>query len=249
MTRHATIAACLLLAGCSTNGGSRWYAPATWFSGAPATATDKAEKKEDAAREKVIISAQKSAHETDFALAAAPASRPVEVARDSSASTVQLLDQVAGPMTAADLSAVRRQVQLLVSENAKLREQGESMRQDARQDAEKLSRGLAEAEAKTEAAGKALRAAFERENALANDLRAQRAQFWIAAGVAVLLALGWLYAKIMLGGVAGGLGKLLAHAETSLGTEAASNLRAIADSRLNRNEQAAVRAAYEKAKP
>lgn len=239
----------LLLSGCASSSGVRWYAPATWFSHAPAAASDRAERKEDAAREKVIQSAQRSAHETDLALSSAPLSRPVEVARDASASTVQLLDQAVGPMTAADLAAVRRQVQLLTSENAKLREQGEALRQDSRQEAEKLSRRLADAEARSETAAKNLRAAFDRENELANELRAQRAQLWIACGVALLLGVGWLYAKVMLGGVAGGLGELLAHAEKNLGADAAKNLRAIVNARLNRNEQAAVKAQYERHKP
>jgi len=60
---------------------------------------------------------------------------------------------------------------------------------------------LTKAEEKSEQAAAKLRAAFERENALANELRSQRALIWIAGGVAVLCAAGWVYVKFFLGGI------------------------------------------------
>lgn len=65
----ALLAAGLAAAGCvSTGTGAKWYAPATWFSGAPAAAADKASAKQDAAREAAVKAAQRAAHETGEAL-------------------------------------------------------------------------------------------------------------------------------------------------------------------------------------
>ena len=117
-----------LLTGCTstTNTGARWYAPATWFSHKPADTVDAANAKEDKARVAVIKSAQKATHETVLALAVAPPSRPVEVATSTNADAVTLLDQAAGPLTAAEAVQLRTTVTGLLSDNVKLREAAEA---------------------------------------------------------------------------------------------------------------------------
>lgn len=236
--RHVfTITTALLLTGCTTSqSGVRWYAPATWFSHAPADKVDRAQDKEEIARHAVVKAAQRSAHTTAAALAAAPTSRPVAVAADSAASTVALLDQAAGPMQAEDLAKLRATVAGLLSENAEIRAKAEAQRAaDARSIGE-VSAALAKAEAASEAAAAKLRTAYERENALANELRTQRALLWIACGVALLLAAGWLYARFALGGIPNAVGAGLARLRAT-NPQAGELATQIFDQLLNRNEQ------------
>lgn len=244
MRRYAHIVLVLAVlaaaSGCSTqSGGSRWYAPATWFSHAPAAGVDAAATREAAAREAVIKAAQKSSHETSFALAAAPASRPVAVAVDTNATTVALLDQAAGPLDAATLTRLRSVVVGLLSDNAELRAAAEVQRAKDQRSISEVSTALARAEEKSEAAAGKLRAAFERENALANDLRAQRALLWLAAGVAALLAAGWIYAQLAFGGLPMAAGKLMRDLRSSK-PEIAAVVEPMFDTYLNRHEQAQI---------
>lgn len=237
MRQALATATLLVLTGCSTpSGGARWYAPATWFSHAPADTVDRAQNKEEAARHAVVKAAQRSAHSTATALAAAPASRPVAVAADSNAATVALLDQAAGPMQAEELARLRATVAGLLSENAEIRAKAEAQRAADARSVGEVSAALAKAEAASEAAAAKLRTAYERENALANELRTQRALLWIAAAVALLLAAGWVYARFALGGIPNAVGAGLSRlrAANPQAGELATN---IFDQLLNRNEQ------------
>lgn len=232
-------ALCALGAGCASSTGAKWYAPATWFSHAPADTVDKAEASQDKARTAAVKAAQRATHETAEALAAAPASRPVEVATESNASAVALLDQAAGPLTAADLAAIRKQVAGLLSENATLRADAEKARATARAVDAKLSERLAAADAAVLAAGAKLREAFERENQLANELRSQRALAWILGGVAVLGAAAYIYLRFALGGIPGAVGGALRTLRAQ-NPAAADALTPLLDGLLNRHEQAAI---------
>lgn len=232
----ASLALVLPLSGCATGSSAKWYAPATWFSAAPAAKLDRAISTEETARHAVIRSAQKSAHTTAAALASAPASRPVALATETNTATVALLDQAAGPMQADELSRLRATVAGLLSDNADLRARAEAQRAaDARSIGE-VSAALAKAEAASEAAASKLRIAFDRENALANELRGQRALLWIAGGVALLLAAGWLYARFALGGIPGAVGRGMA-ALRARNPAAAMAATEVFDSLLNRDEQ------------
>jgi hypothetical protein len=234
--RTLAAVAILSLTGCTTAPGSKWYAPATWFSHAPADRVDRAQDKEEVARHAVVKAAQRSAHSTAAALAVAPASRPVAVAADSNASAVALLDQAAGPMEAQDLASLRATVAGLLSENAEIRAKAEAQRATEARTIGEVSAALAKAEAKSEEAAGKLRTAYERENALANELRSQRALFWIAVAVAALVAAGWLYARFALGGIPNAVGAGLARlrATNPQAGELATN---IFDQLLNRHEQ------------
>lgn len=237
MTRTIAAAAiALLCAGCATTSGARWYAPATWFSHAPAAALDKAEKGEDAARHDLIKSAQRNAHSTQAAIAAAPASRPVATAADFAASTVAALDQAAGPLKTGEIDKVNTIVDGLLSENATVRAGAERARASEKSALADISARLDRAQSESEQAGARLRAAFDRENALANELRSQRALIWIVGALAGLCALGWLYAKIAFGGIPNAVGRGLASLRTR--DPAAGELATqIFDSLLNRSEQ------------
>lgn len=233
----------ILLTGCATSTtGARWFAPATWFSGAPATAVDKAEDKQDAARRLAIKAAQKSVHETAEALAVAPDSRPVEVATEANSSALGLLDQAAGPLTASDLTQIRKQVAGLLSDNAKLRAESEKARDKTRESDAALSDKLAKADDAVMVAGAKLREAFERENALANQLRSQHALIWILGVIAVIAGLGAIYVKIMYGGLPAALGV----ARRAMETQAPDLAAAVApfySAALDRNEKAAIKRA------
>jgi hypothetical protein len=240
----AMVALVVLFSGCAstTNTGAKWYAPATWFSHRPADTVDAANAKEDRARIAVIKSAQRATHETALALASAPPSRPVEVATSTNADAVVLLDQAAGPLTAAEAAQLRATVAGLLSDNSKLREAAEATRLKEQRSVAEVSAALATAESKSEAAEARLRAAFDRENALANELRGQRALVWIAGGVAVLLAAGWLYAQIALGGIPAAAGRALGQLRAT-NPAAAEAITPLLDTYLNRHEQARIRKA------
>lgn len=204
----------LALSGCATTGGSRWYAPVTWFSHAVADKADRAEAKVTIAREDAIRAAQKATHETQFALALAGASRPVTVAAQSNDTAVSLLDQAAGPLQLADLAKSKDFIVRLVSENAEIRSAAENERLKSDKQNAVISVKLAEAIRDSQTANDKLRAGFDRENALANDLRASRALHWILGSVAVLFAAGWVYLRFFLGGMPSAIGSLIASAES-----------------------------------
>jgi hypothetical protein len=231
---------CLALSGCASGtSGVKWWAPSTYFSHAPADKVDRAVSKEDAAREGVIKAAQKTAHETSIALAEAPQSRPVDVAVDSNASTVALLDQAAGPLSAGELSKLRATVTGLLSENAKIRAEAEKQRAKEQRDIAGLSAALAKAETASETAKESLRKAFERENALANELRAQKAAIWIVGALAVILAAGWIYARIALGGIPSAIGMAMSDLKVKH-PDVAKLVAPIYKGYLNRSEQAEI---------
>jgi hypothetical protein len=99
-----------------------------------------------------------------------------------------------------------------MSDNAAAVGAAEAKQTAAESELTKVSRELTQARADLAAArllsdsqDAKLRAAFDRENALANQLRAQHARFWIAVAGFVLVSLFALYAKLQLGGVGAAL--------------------------------------------
>lgn len=233
-----TLVACVLIlcSGCTTGTGAKWYAPATWFSHRPADVADAANAKRSSAQDAAIKAAQRTAHETQIALGEAPESRPVEVARESNDVTVQLLDQAAGPLTAGDSAKLRATVAGLLSENATLRERAERERASSRENIADISKRLADAEASLYSANARLRVAFDRENALANQLRSQRALMWILASIAVIIAAAWFYVKLIYGGLPLAAGKFMRDLRSSH-PDAAKLAEPLFDSYLNRHEQ------------
>jgi hypothetical protein len=209
----------LLMPGCASPGSSvRWFAPATWFSHAPAAKADKAHAAEEKALVKVESAEAKTTHAAHLEFAKAwaaasflPPSRATDLVQRFIPNGLGLLDQVR-PLTADESADLRQLVRDLMSDTAATVAAAEKKQAAAESESSRLSRELTAARADAAAAslradnadGK-LRAAFDRENALANDLRAQRALFWIAVGVVVILAGLTIYAKLALGGVGAAL--------------------------------------------
>lgn len=234
--RLLVIAALLLLSGCATGVGTKWYAPATWFSHRPADTVDKAIAKQDAAADKAVKAAQKATHETAYALAQAPASRPVAIAVQSNDTAMRLLDQVAGPLTTQEAAALQSLVNRLMSENEEIRLRAEKERAKSEKDVAKISEDLGKTQAALARAQGNLRDAFERENALANELRAQRALLWIGGTIAVLLGAAFLYVKVVYGGLPSAAGLLMRDLRTKH-PETARVVEPLFDTYLSRREQ------------
>lgn len=243
LSRAAGMAAILLLSSCATPPGSAGkvtaWNPMTWFSGSEGRTAARADAKLEGAREKALEAAQKTAHETAEALAVAPASRPVEVARESATATVTMLDQAQGPLTAAEATRIRRQIEALVSENAALRKQGEKLREEERGQLLRISEQLDRAERARDKATGDLQAAFARENELANTLRNQRFII-IAAGILAAIGyLGFLYLRFAYGGIPEAIGRGLSELRMKHPT-AGDAATQIFDQYLNRREQTAI---------
>lgn len=243
MKRAAAILTIFLLTSCTTaNHGAghvTFWNPMTWFSGHAGRAAASAETKANVARDAAVAAAQKTAHETAEALAVAPESRPVSVARESAKVTVTLLDQAQGPLTVDEVSRIRKQVTALLSENEALRKQGEELRENSRSQLMRISQQLDDAEkAKAKATGD-LQAAFVRENELANTLRNQR---FVIIAVGILAALGYaamLYVRFAYGGIPEAIGRGLS--ELRAKNQPAGDLATqIFDAYLSRKEQSKI---------
>lgn len=217
MRRIAVIGCLLALSGCMGPGksGAQPLKPWTWFSHQEASATDRAERKVDAAatavdtaREDLLKAAQRETHRASLALAEAPESRPVSVASDATTNATAALDQALGPLSAEDSKALRDRVTALLSEVAAVRQAAEQAQErdtaalmDAGRKLEAAESKLAERERILREKQDELRSAFDRENALANKLRGQR---WALVGIGLLGAVGYalmLYMRITRGGL------------------------------------------------
>ena len=194
----------LALAGCGTT-GKHWWSPGTWGSSRPAEQAARAETKLDAAQDKAVRVARAEVSKAGIALASAPESRPVEVSRRTIANAQALLDQVAGPLTAEEAADIRRIVADLLSDHAATRSAAEARQAAAEGRLSELSQKVAAAGAALDAANTKLAAAFARENALADQLRNERARrVWILGGGSLLIlicAAGWLWLQISAGGI------------------------------------------------
>lgn len=202
------IAFILCFSGCASTGtGRHWWVPTTWFSSSEATKVSKLEDRVDTSRDQLIKAAQKTSHETQEALAAAPASRPVDVAVESNNQTVAVLDQAAGPLTANEVVGLRNRVANLLSENAEVRAKAEKERAKDRETIGDLSDKLAKVQAKLDAAESKLPDALRREAAIANKYRTLMWGAGCLLVLAVILGVGVLYLKIVYGGVPAAIGR------------------------------------------
>lgn len=195
-----SIAVLLLLPGCaSAGGGATWWNPTTWLSRAAPAAADRAAEKRDEASSKADAAERSAVHaahveiaKTDLALVGAGEGRAVQLARRTNANALGLLNQVQ-PLTAEESAAVRQLVADLLSEKAEVVAAAERKQRAAEDQLAAAARDLEEARHKLEqreaaltAANANLRAAYDRENALANQVR----NFWFVAGGLALLWLG-----------------------------------------------------------
>jgi hypothetical protein len=261
MKRRAPAIICLaLLAGCASPLNPQWslVAPGTWFSSREAHAADRAHAAESKAEAKVDDKESKLVHAATvevFKASVAAQSLPAGLAKDTTtrfiAGGLGLLQQVS-PLSAGESSDGTKIAQGLLSEQVEKRLEAEK-RQVATEAANlKLSEDLTKLQAELDKAKQAadskdaaLRKAFDRENALADELRIKQAWAWIASGIAILGVLAALYVKYALGGIPGALGAGLARISQK-NAAAADLLKSELDAHLNRDEQARVRAAFNK---
>jgi hypothetical protein len=208
--------------------GAKWYAPKTWFSHRAADKVDAAAKKDDAAAAKVdaktdevIHAATREAHKTNLAAAQLPPSLPAATVQRTAANTFDLLTQVS-PLPAAEAAADEAILRGLLSSEQAKREAAEIAQAAAEKKNGQLSTELAKVTAEKAATAKALdekqdklRQAYDRENSLANELRAETARKWILISVCVLLLAAGIYFR----SVAGSVGKALHVIEPIIGTE------------------------------
>jgi len=248
-----SIVLCLGLVGCSspTSSGWKFYNPTTWFSGSAGRASAKVEEKIDKAQDKASVEAQKSAHVTQLALMTAPQSRQVDVARNSNDNTVALLDQMNGGLSADVINALKEQVRLLTSDLAEERARGEAQRLESQKKVDSVSKELTELAALKKKTDAALATSFERENALANELRNERWWSWFyrIAGVTLVILIGaaYLYVRLTIGGLPTALTGALADLRQSA-PDVAEKLTSVLDIHTTRSEQALIRALLAKRK-
>ena len=231
--------ALLLTAGCVAS-GKTWWNPTTWGSDREAKAVDKAATEADAARAATVKRAQITAHETAEALTAAPDSRPVEVARESNGQTVTLLDQAAGPLTVDESTALKKQVADLLSENAEIRAAGEQARAASRADIAVVSAKLTATDGLLSKAQDGLRAGFDRENALGNQLRNERLLKYGGMALSGLLGLAAFAYRMNVGRLQTGAAELITKLETKHGYAVADVARATLDDVLHTGEKTAI---------
>lgn len=238
--------AILFLSGCATGpAGSTWWNPGTWFSHHAAASVDSAAVKVDKKEDAAVKAAQTEVVKTGEALEAAPPSREVELAKRFNGNAETLLAQATGPLSLGDSAALKALVRDLRSETAATREKAEKAQKKAEESLSELSADLQEAQGKLAKAETNLRAAFERENALANKYRNIR---FVAVGAVVLsLVLGglWLYVRYSVGGLPAAVGRMLADAQGK-SPQLAGDIRSLLDAVTNRHEQAAISAEYVK---
>lgn len=255
MTRLLAIVALLTLTGCvSPKKGATWYNPATWFKHSEATAADKArvstetaKTEQDAARDQLIKDAQKDVAAATHALASAPASPPAALAKTLNARAGDSLAQAVGGLLPDIMTALRKMVDDALSADATRRAAGEKALQTRDAENAALAKQLAEADAKLAdlqsklAAKEAdLRAAFDRENAVANAYRNEKFLRWAAiiggATLSLILGAAYLYARFALGGIPGAIGKGMAVLRAR-DPDTASVVEQVFDGLLNRHEQ------------
>ncbi len=199
----AVIAAFLFVSGCALKEGPVWWNPTTWGSRiAPARVDNAEEKRDEAAKrkseteKKVVEAAQREVAKTGEALHTAPDSKSVRLARRFNANALALLAQVQ-PLTAEQSMELRNLVSDLQSDNETIARDAELRQLKDEANATNLSRDLAAAAAKLErkdaalaSANKNLREAYDRENALANQVR----NFWFVIGLLVVL---WIAGNVL----------------------------------------------------
>ncbi len=214
----SSLALCLVLSGCVTGSGAKWYAPTTWFSHHAANVAEAAQTKEVKAEANASRAEDKATHtahveffKANLAALASPDSKPVALARRTLGNGLGLLDQF-DPLTAAESADGRQIVADLLSESAARATAAEAKQQTAETELSRVSRELVETQTNLAATKQAraaaeakLLTAYDRENELANELRSQHALFWIAVAAVVLLSGLALYLRMGLGSVGAAL--------------------------------------------
>jgi len=259
------VIALLVGIGAASSGGSGFtlWNPTTWFSHKEASATDKAlaaqeaaKKAELAAKEILLKRAQGEVHKTGEALTN-PDQRGIEIATQTNANAVSALDQALG-VNAAEVMAWRQLVRDLRSENAEVRAKAEKDQGIATQQIIAVSNQLAETRAKLEikdaelAAKQAdLRAAFDRENELANKARNMMFGGGVLLVVVIAVSVLWAINRFKVGqlgssldGLRSGIARGLRDADAE-SKEIGAKIRAILDTNVDRADQVEIKTKVE----
>lgn len=205
IVKLSVIVSVVFIAGCASSGGGGavWWNPTTWISRVAPASADRAQgNRDDAAKEKTatekkaIDAAHREVAKTGEALQSAPDSKPVRLARRFNANALALLAQVQ-PLTAEQSMELRNLVSDMMSENETIARDAELRQVKDEAAATNLSRELTAAAVKLErkdaalaAANANLREAYDRENALANQVR----NFWFVIGILVVL---WIAGNVL----------------------------------------------------
>lgn len=178
-----TISITMLITGGCTSSGEGLFG---WYSAREARAADASAKARDDARDELVISARSEVAKAAQSVRAADQQHlPVQLTRRFIDNALPALDQVAGPMTAAEAAELRALVEdLLDGKEAAERNQRQAERQ-----LENVSERLAGYERRHAADQERLRAAFDRENRLANRFR-MTVLVSVGTGALSLLAMG-----------------------------------------------------------
>lgn len=205
-----------------------------------AKAVGRAEDKAVAARDTVLRRAQSETTVAAIALRSAPASRPVEIAREATAAAESLQAQALGALPEAERQRLEKLVADLQSEIVAVRSAAEKQRDADAVRAARAAVKLSEANSRVDDLNGKLAAAYQREKALGDMVRRFVWTCIGLGGLAVLLGAAWLYLRYALGGFAPALGKVLGSLDRSQ-PDIAKIVRGLLDSELNRHEQARIR--------
>ena len=205
-----------------------------------AKAVEKAESNVDEVRDTVLRRAQSETTVAAIALRSAPFSRPVEIAREATASAESMQAQALGPIQEGERQKLEKLVADLQSEVVAVRAAAEKQRDNDAIRAARESVKLSAASARVDDLNDKLASAYQREKAL-GDLVRKVVWGCIGLGVlAVILGAAWLYLQIATGGIPKAIGGLLKGLDESDPAKA-SLLRSLLDPVTNRIEQALIR--------
>jgi ElaB/YqjD/DUF883 family membrane-anchored ribosome-binding protein len=208
----------------------------TWAFGRKAAKEVKLEGKAATLEDAQVDAAQVEVVKTGLALAAAPASRPVEVAKRTNSNAAALLNQ-RKPLNAATLADIQATVAGLLSEEVAKREAAER----AQSETEKRNQGMAQEleDLRTELKGiKADRIAEAANNlAVANQLRAANIWKWTSTAASVIFAVGMLAYRANAFGLATRVAGGLVDIERQHGAGTADLARGALDSALDMGDK------------
>lgn len=191
-----------------------WWNPNTWGKHAPASAVDKAEKKlevaeiaKTGARDSQIHAAHVEIYKASVAVESVQPGQAKDATVRFVGNGLSALDQ-ADPLSASEHAQALAIVQGLLSQEVQKRENAETAQKKAEDALSLTSQALSKAQLSLKEAHdtlsvkqSALRNAFDRENALANEMRNHVFLKWLAVSVAVILAILALYLHAGLGRV------------------------------------------------
>jgi hypothetical protein len=201
---------------------------------------EKAQDRVDDKTKEVIHSSHIEMLKTEVALQSAPPSQPVEVAQRTSSNANALIGQI-DTVTVKEMQELMALVKDLISQDRAKLDAAELKQKQAEANYSKLGEEMAKVKgeldkrnSELDAKQADLRAAYDREAALADKYRKLRSWAIGIVVVAILAFIGVLYFRLKFTGLRAGLSKSLADGDMAgIGNQ----LRSALDPNLNRDEQ------------